>query len=433
MKPININLYVMPWQQEIIKSTARMNGVFAGRRAGKSTGCSRNYGLDKCLSIPNYKHLYVTPGYSQSKPEYEEVSNHPGVRKFIQKTREQPYPYIKFTNGSLWAFRSLDRPHLLRSGGFNSLWIDECQNVCEDIFNRVLRALVADRKGQIFFTGQFNGQEGWLYKRIYAPGQVPNQNNYKSWIIPSSMGFPFQTKEGIQELDLIKSSTPRIIWEAEWECKPTANVRAVFDPVDIDLCINGEIEQQPINGYKYIFSLDLGRMVDPSSYVVLKISPNNDIMVIESGVRPLKEKHEYGAQFMSKIVKRYGNCAAIMDSTGGATGGHTEKQDEYTKFYRKLIPSLREFYFTASTKQNVISNMSLYIEQHKINIPAAHEELIKQLKLYEYTYKGSGIYSYNGPDGTRDDLVPALGMALYAVHKNWLHSGYGSQQISAIF
>ena len=82
-----------------------------------------------------------------------------------------------------------------------------------------------------------------------------------------------------------------------------------------------------------------------------------------------------------------------------------------------------------NNKTAAVNNLSLYIEQHKINIPSANEELIKQLNIYEYKYHGYR-YTYNAPNGAHDDLASALMMAIYAIQKQWLNAPYGVNSIN---
>ena len=430
-KNLLVKLTATKWQQEIINCDARIIGIFAGRRSGKTIGCLRNIGLKHCITKSKFKVLTVAPGYSQSKVEYEDIISNISARKFIKRTQIQPFPKVEFTNGSTWSFRSLDRPHLLRSGGFHLLMIDECQDVSEDVYQRVLRALVADRKGQIILAGQFNGESGWLNQKINIPGQRPNQNKYKSFIIPSTEAPCFKTKLGKEELEDIRQSVTKNVWEQEYLALPIANCKAVFDPKDIDLCTAGNVEQNPEVGCKYVVSLDLGRTVDPNSYVVVKVKPSssstNEYTVVESGVRPRGEKHEVGAMVLAQVVKRFGNCLFVADTTGGGSGGH-EQQDAHIKFYRNLIPQMRGIGINIHIKHQLIASLDLWLQQHKINIPAAHQELIRQLKLYEFKHSGSGVYTYNAPVGDHDDLVASIAMSIYAIEKNWLLSPYGNNQ-----
>ena len=421
---MEIRLCATKQQQEVLKDyKSKIKVVIAGRRYGKSIGVLRNEIIQNCLGRPNFKFMVVVPSYAQVKGEFNDLIGNSELHSFIKRNPIQPYPHIVFLNGSQVAFRSLDRPNLIRSGGWHYVWADEIQDIDEDTWNRVLRPLTGDKRGRMGASGQFNGTEGWVYKKLYLPGQKAG-SKIRSWRFSSEDGLAFQGKEGQEELQFYKDTLPKVVYEQEFLCLPAANQRAVFRPEDIELCKHGDLKQNPTQGCRYSFALDLGKVVDPNSYVVLEVAPSGEVTVIESGVRPLKEKHEYGAVEMAKVVRRFGNCCAIVDSTGGATGGH-HNIDEFVKFYRGQIPSLREFYYNLQSKAAVVTNLSLFIEQHRVNIPAANEELLRQLSIYEYEYSKNGVYHYNAPKGQHDDLVSALGMALYAVQKSWLHQAYG--------
>lgn len=397
---------------EVIKCRERYLGVFAGRRWGKTIGVCYNRIINRCLSDKNIRYWYVTPSYSQCWSCYDALITHYKLNRFITRKKMQPYPQIWWYNGSVVGFRSFDRPGNLRSAGLDEVWFDEIQDIDEKSFWAVARPLISDRRGTLGVSGQFRG-ENWYHDAFYIPGQEgPNKKKgYKSWRFPSSSGIVFQSEEGKQELQEVKEQLPRAVYEQEYECIPIANQAAVFDPYDLKLCIGGT--NSP-TGSGCITGLDLGRVVDPSALVVLDPSR---CQIIHSEIRPLKEKHDVGAKYAAALASRYGS-ALVIDSTGGATGGKVSRQDVHVKEYRKAYPNLHEVYITQAVKINLIHSLSLMIEQHKIIIPEENEQLIQQLKSYEYKYK-SGNFVFSGPDGHEDDLVMALALALHGFNRGW--------------
>jgi hypothetical protein len=413
---VRIVLSATPEQQEVILSEGRVLALFAGRRFGKSM-VARNRAVVKCLKIPGFKYLLLAPSYSQIRSEFDAMSSHAALGKFISRTRQQPYPQIEFYNGSSIGFRSTDRPNLLRGGGYDEVWCDEMQDIDEEVVDMIIRPLIADRRGTLGFSGQFRGEEFWTYKRLYLPGQEKNQSNVKSWRYPTSIGYSFRSEEGQKELDLIKQSIPEIIYQQEFECIPTANRKGVFRPDDLTAIKRGEPAKLPENGKVYCVSLDLGRIADPSSYVVWE-HPTS--LVVDCGIRPFREKHEVTSQFIAELVRRYNNCLCIVDNTAGGTGGRAPV-DDYIKHYRASIPNLREYIWTYQSKQQLINNLCLLIEKRQVSIPGKFAAMFSQLSTYEYEYR-NGLYDFHASKGNHDDLVAALAMAAFAATRNWIYN-----------
>lgn len=417
-----LKLQVTPEQAEIINCKARYIGLFTGRRWGKTIGVCYNRIISRCLHNKNFKYWYVTPSYSQCWMCYDALIVHPVLNKFIVRNKMQPYPQIWWSNGSMVGFRSFDRPGNLRSAGLDEVWFDEIQDIPEKLFWAIARPLISDRRGTLGISGQFRG-ENWYYEKFYVPGQE-GKKNYKSWRFPTSSGLVFSSAEGRKELLEVKEQLPRIIYDQEYDCIPIANQAAVFDPRDIQLCISGS---NISTGSGCIIGLDLGRVVDPSALVAFDPSR---MQVIHSELRPLKEHHNIGAKYAAALADRYG-AALVIDSTGGATGGKTSKQDVHVKEYRAAYPNLHEVYMTQPTKISLINSLSLAIEKHEIIIPEENEELISQLKSYEYKYK-SGKFEFAGPDGHNDDLVIALALVLHGYQRGW-YPRKGLAHASSIF
>jgi hypothetical protein len=74
----------------------------------------------------------------------------------------------------------------------------------------------------------------------------------------------------------------------------------------------------------------------------------------------------------------------------------------------------------------MVNNFSLGLEKHQIKIDEKNEDLIRQLKLYEYKRTSSGDYQFQGPKGKQDDLVASALMAYEGHNRGW--HGKGSRQ-----
>jgi len=415
---MKINLPVSKLQAKFITCKARNICLIGGRRIGKSYAIATRI-IMNCMNRPKMKIWYITPVHAQCNEFFQLFTDCLELQPYIKETIKSPYPKITFINGSTVGFRTFQNPKSLRGSGLHEVYVDEFQDLqSETDFWAVLKPLIAATRGNVITSGQFRGKD-WRYEKLYLPG-VPGpakRKGYKSFRWPTRLGILFQSKAGKQELAEAKASFPKIIYDQEFECIPTANQAAVFRHEDLQAIKRGYTLERGIEGYQYVAGLDLGRVKDPSAMVVLEVSDTLPTIVFAKK-RPLGEKHAIGAQHCLRISNDFMNCKVVTDTTGGATGGHTQP-DEHVKFYREIVPSMVPFFWSPSNKTKIINNLMLAIEQHALNIPGELEDLHKELAAYEFKVKNSGKIEY-GPmqnSGVNDDLVAALAQAWYGYQR----------------
>lgn len=456
-------------QIEVVSSTARYISNIAGRRVGKTIGVCRGRILKRCLGKRGVRYTYIVPQYSQLWEEYDTLIRMEELTPKIVRRRTQPYPHIYWDTSSITSYRSFDRPENIRSKGEDEVWADEIQDYGETEFWAVIRPLVSDRRGTIGVSGQLRGRN-WVWRSMVMPGllcrsiiahrkRLPNDDvvrwcndacydgapvvnvadvedaaskidashpeEYAAWVTPSHHGLMFQGAAGMREIEVAKRQMLRSIYEQEYLCIPTAGISGVFRPDDLEAAKRSVSRGSPDNACKYILSVDLGRVVDPCSVVIYEIQ--TDTVVYEE-VFPLKQDHAISAARVRDLRVRWNDASVVVDTTGGATGGHAEK-DAYVELYREANPFARPIFWNYQTKKSMIEELVLAFEQRKIACPAALRETHRQLAAYTYTAKSDNKIDYHAPAGEHDDLVAALAMAWLAKRRGW----YGQQTIGGNF
>lgn len=71
--------------------------------------------------------------------------------------------------------------------------------------------------------------------------------------------------------------------------------------------------------------------------------------------------------------------------------------------------AIEGFKFTATTKQELVSNLSIAMDNQTISYPPI-PELINELEIYAYEQRANGTFSYSAPEGFHDDEVMALAL-----------------------
>jgi len=424
--PTTLELIATKPQQEILAYEGKFAILIAGRRWGKTTGIVCNHIVARCLTRPHVEYLMAAPSMPQTRIPFDILATHYGLRPYIQSIDKRYYPIITWFNGSRTHFRTLDLPDLLRGAAYDYVWIDEIQNVNEHTIDAILLPTLSDKRGKMGMSGQGRGEEHWIYQRFYFPGQ--QEKNWpwiRSWRFSIRDGMRFQDAVGIEEIARLKEVTPPSVWDEEYEGLFVSSGKSVFRSQDIQACIRGEFLNQPMDGRQYVMAIDVGRVADPSAWLIMDAFSGQ---VVYAEVRPFRERHDFSAAQADMLRQRFNDAICIIDKTGYGVGS-ASRVDEYVRQYEQYVKKLIPFFWSPSTKKRVVDSLALAVEQHKIGIPENAKELRRQMGVYEFQ-KMRDMVSTAAPRGDHDDLVSALAMAWNA--KEMGFSSRGGSDLSTL-
>lgn len=406
-------------QSEIIQHPARIKVPVCGRRWGKTVLMGLAL-ANAAFQYPGSRSWYVANDYALCMAQMRMMKRSKGFMQFVTHCYAQFPPRFELKNGSEIAFRSADRPDLLLGAGLRLICHDEAARASKDLFWRVLLPMITDTHGTIICGSTYNGRN-WFYDlaergKKYT-GEKPNAL-IKTWVYPTSTGICFQSETGKQDLAELKAETDPLTWKQEFECEPLATIDAVFRYVD--QCIQKNGEWLKPSGFAHVVAQDIGRVKDPSAVVVMDRAGN----VVFCEQYPLGMLHADQAKRTLATAQKYPNSRIVLDTTGGASGGHGES---HIKEYKKVISSFDAITWTVDVKRNMVNRLALDLETKRICIPPHFTELIAQLKLYRSKMSENAIHPTFGPadKGGHDDCVAALMMCAWAREQHWLPSGQG--------
>lgn len=379
-----------------------------GRRWGKSILIALSL-LKTALEYPGSRSWYIANDYALCLEQKRMMLRCQDLEKLVSHNYSQFPPRLEFHNGSSIAFRSCDRPELLRGAGLKKFAYDEAgsNNNGGDLVEAILMPMIADSDGVGIIASTYNGRN-WFYDmaekgKKWTPGAM-----VRTWVYPTSSGYAFQDEGGKRSLAELKSITSPMKWRQEYECEPLAVEDTVFEFVD--QCITPTVPQDSPEPYRpntnpdeYIVSQDIGRVVDCSGVVVLECETG---IVVHSETYPKGMLHKDQAQRTLALSQKWNRATVVLDTTGGASGG---KKESNIKYYEDILPDFEAITWTIDTKRNMVNHLALEFEQKKIWIPECFGELISQLRLYRYRYSETALCPIFF--GRPDDLVAALLMA----------------------
>ena len=422
---MNVELFATPDQIKVIECEARYIGLAAGRRWGKTMGAIIPKLIKKCLDVQRADCAYIAPSHKLSRMVFDMVCDN--CRPLIKRTNAQFPFFVKFWNDSRIDFYSFARPKTIRGSGYDLVVVDEIQEIKDpDTFWATLRPLVSDRQGSLMVAGQFRGKN-WFYDAFFRDAgwewdnhtwtRTQGKPGHTAFIFTAQSGIMYDSEAGRAEIEDAKSALPRVIYEQEYECIPTANRAAVFHPDDLDAARRGISKTEPSakdrKERQYIAGIDLGAHRDHAAIVILEL-PGPTVVFSEE--LPVGLRHEEIAFKFGQIARRFG-ALPVVDVTGGATGGKAPA-DSVLKYYRAQLPNMRAYTWNRENKMHAVRLLSTLFEKRQIQIPEIHRTLREELGLYEFEYK-EHYYLYHGPKGARDDLVSALALAVDAWDRGW--------------
>jgi len=192
-----INYEPFKQQREVHDSPARFRVDVAGRRFGKSLSAARE--AEPSIIPGNTRGWIVAPTYELGDKIAREINNNFDYLGIEYKVKKEIYGALRYfktyNNSELWV-KSADDPRSLVGEGLDYLIVDEAAQIHKIIWERDLRATLADRQGWALFKTTPRGYN-WIYD-LYEMGQSDDFKNWASWRHPSWLSPYF--KDNIEDI-----------------------------------------------------------------------------------------------------------------------------------------------------------------------------------------------------------------------------------------
>ena len=394
-------------QQEIIKActdntTKYIIGCF-GRQSGKSfTG--QNLILKWALEDNGSTSMWVSPVYSQAKKVFSELVNtiaETGLTKSVNKSEL----FIEFINGSVIYFRSGEREDTLRGYTLDYLVVDEAAYIKDVVWSTVLRPTVLVKGKKVLFISTPKGRN-WFYN-IAIRGYGDENQQYKTFHA-TSFDTPFITKE---ELEEAKLSLPDSIYRQEIMAEFIEDGGEVFSSLS-SACILTSYPPQ-VAGEKYYGGIDFGRQND---YTVLTIL-NSKGEVVDF----YRERQKSWDIIVSEVVSKLKRWKPVAIAEVNSIG------DVLYENIRKQYPAIQPFITNNDSKQNVIEDLIMGLNENKLILPTneLNTDLYKELSVFTYEYSPkTRRVKYGAPSGFHDDTIISLALAYQSFKKKATYGTY---------
>lgn len=284
-------------------------------------------------------------------------------------------------NGNTIDFGSSERPELLEGFGYDVAVINEAGIVLkkQKLWDNTIYPMIKHAIVRLIGTPKGKNKFESLYR------QYPHYSF-------SAYDSPFWTAKEIEEA---KRTMTQEAFRQEILAEFIEGAGAVFRNIVENIA--GRLIDKPEEGRRYVLSADLAKHTD---FTVIMIGDAETRQVV---YHERFNQIDWGLQ-KSRIINAYQmfNCGSgVIDATGVG--------DSVFDDLKNAGLNLEGFKFTSTTKQELVSNLSIAMDNQDIHYPAI-EELTDELALYAYEQRANGQFSYSAPEGFHDDEVMALAL-----------------------
>lgn len=284
-----LNFQLLKWQQEVFKDPTRFKVVAAGRRCGKSRLSAVTL-LIEALNCPEGSSvMYVAPTLGQARSIIWDLLHDLG-RPVIKSSHVNNLE-ITLINGRKILVRGADNPDSLRGVSLVYLVLDECAFIKQDVWEKILRAALSDKKGRALFISTPSGRN-WFYD-TFKLGLSGEDEEWKSWHKTTADNETIDPKE----IEAAKRTLSSFAFKQEYLSSFDTSGADVFKPEWF------KTSDEPTYG-SYVVAIDLAgfeevaknagaskKRLDESAIAIAKIEDNGNwwIAKIEHGRWDIRE------------------------------------------------------------------------------------------------------------------------------------------------
>lgn len=241
-----LNIELLPWQQEVWNDDTRFKIVAAGRRTGKSRLAAWML-IVAALREGAGQVFYVAPTQGQARDimwqTLLELANP------IIKSSHINNLQITLINGATISLKGADRPETMRGVSLKFLVMDEYADMKPSVWETILRPALADRKGDAMFIGTPMGRNHFY--ELYKYGELSDDPTYKAYHF-TSYDNPLLDPE---EIDVAKNSMSSYAFRQEFLASFEAMGSEIFKEDWV------QFGEEPEDGDYYI-AVDLAGFAD---------------------------------------------------------------------------------------------------------------------------------------------------------------------------
>lgn len=387
---------LLQWQLEVLTDTSQYKVVCVGRQAGKSFLAS----VMAFMTASNGGYVWwLGPTYSLANKGWKNLKE---LAQSINKNFSKPPITIKeydriieFPTGGWVQVKTADNPDTLVGETLDLVIFDEAARTKAEAWDNIRPSLQIKNGSALFISTPLG--KNWFFD-LFMMGNSNEFPNYKSWQLPSTVN-PLMTKEKLEE----ERTSMKCEWKfrREYLAEFQAGGESVFS--NIYESLTSVIQLEAIEGHRYLFGIDWGRMNDFTVITVIDVTELS--LVFIDRFTNLSFPHQ--RERVKTLYSKFKPYKIISENNNFGVAANDD-------LLKEGLPIIR-FDTTQVSKGRIIESLSVALANNHLSL-LNNQELIEELEVYEV--KSSGIRDkYSAPTGFHDDIVMSLAIAYSGIKR----------------
>ena len=394
----------LEYQRKLLEDQSKRIVVRMCRQAGKTTTIAVR-AIWFAATHPKTLTLIVSPSLRQSMIMMDRIQSFlMGLPERLRKTIifKMQRTVIWFRNGSQIVALP-NSPNLLRGYTAHQVICDEAAFFRDDeiVFYNVLYPMLATTDGTLIVSSTPWNVDSVFYRMNHDPAFSKHFVNWET-VVKEGLVKP----EFMQEM---RKALPLERWQREFEAQFVQDADAYFPQALITQCIDSELEYADFEDWlqgEFYVGVDFGKKVDYS--VVAVVARENEVLKLVHMHRfPLETAYASVIGYVKTICDRYNYVNTVcVDQTGV---GEYITED----MVRAGITNTTGVTLTLPRKQEILGILKQKMQLGQIKIPY-DADLIAEINIEKFELTKDGQIKFSHPEGTHDDRLWALALAVYA-------------------
>lgn len=405
-------------QQELHWSDWRFFVAALGVRSGKTLGAAAEG--TALLGIPKKRIWVVAPNYELTDRTFSIIWKWVVEDKIygdniVEKSFVRDRRIIRMKWGSVILGKSAKNPESLLGDQIDLALLDEAARLLESVWNRQVRARLADRRGKAIFASTPQGMN-WFYD--YFQRRLERDLREEGWngITMKSEDNPFMSHE---EIDQIRRVTPEADFRREYEASFEHFTGLIWDMFRDRIYDpkhpgrGGHVVRPgdiPGSGSNYR-GIDIGWRHPTACIWGRAVPPRNDLYIYRAYLGDDKDHKGHAAEIRSKTQESIVDSWISPDSKRKNPDSHLSAWDAYQDqgiWARIAIDAVKSGCDLVSAY--LLSTLSSSPNHPKMFVSSECKELIKAIQSYRYAEvsETSSLSAPERPHKYKDDMADAL-------------------------
>jgi len=397
-----------PYQARLLRDPSKRIAVRMCRQAGKTSTIAVR-AIWHAATHPRTLSLIVSASLRQSMIMMDRIHGflmalpEPLRRSLILKLQRT---VVWFRNGSQIVALPCS-VHLLRGYSAHLVAVDEASFIRDDeaLFYGVLYPMLSTTRGTLIASSTPWGRESVFYRMNQDPGFSKHVVTWRE-VVEAGLVEPGFIEE-------MRRTLPAERFQMEFEAQFVEDADSYFSQDLIARCIDAELEpydfeDQPSG--EFYAGVDFGKRVDYSVVAVVERMPDGGLRLVHIFQFPLETPYASVIGYVKTLSDRYHSIQGVYaDQTG--VGDYVVEDMQ-----RSGIPGVEGVTLTAQRKAEILGLLKQKMQEGQLSIPY-DPDLIAEINLEKFELSREGLIHFSHPEGTHDDRLWALALAVYAASR----------------